>query len=131
VRADKLTLAAMEATLWAHARGAQDQIPAWSMLHTDEASITARAHALCDGLTGVEVIEGRSVTGGGSLPGRTVPTALLAVRSDKPQLLAKKLRDARTPVIARVERGMLVLDLRTVTQADDDAVRAALESLNF
>ena len=81
------------------------------------------------GLTGVEVIEGRSVTGGGSLPGRSVPTALIAVRSDKPQLLAKKFRDAQPPIVARVERGMLVLDLRTVAHADDAAVRAALESL--
>jgi L-seryl-tRNA(Ser) seleniumtransferase len=129
VRADKLTLAAMEATLWAHARGAQDQVPAWSMLHTNANEIAARAQALCEGLTGVEVIEGSSVTGGGSLPGRTVPTALLAVRSDKPQMLAKKLRDAHPPIVARVERGMLLLDLRTVARADDAAVRAALESV--
>jgi len=129
VRADKLTLAAMEATLWAHARGAQDQIPAWSMLHTDAAEIQARAERVCDGLPHVGVIAGASVTGGGSLPGRSVETALISVRSDKPQLLAKKLREAEPPVIARIERGMLVLDLRTVTQADDAAVRAALESL--
>jgi L-seryl-tRNA(Ser) seleniumtransferase len=99
------------------------------MLHTNANEIAARAQALCEGLTGVEVIEGSSVTGGGSLPGRTVPTALLAVRSDKPQMLAKKLRDAHPPIVARVERGMLLLDLRTVARADDAAVRAALESV--
>jgi L-seryl-tRNA(Ser) seleniumtransferase len=121
----------MEATLWAHARGTQDQIPAWSMLHTDAADIAERARAVIEGLAGVEIIEGRSVTGGGSLPGRSVSTALIALRSDRPQLLAKKLRDARAPVVARVERGMLVLDLRTVAQADDAALRAALESLNY
>jgi L-seryl-tRNA(Ser) seleniumtransferase len=129
VRADKLTLAAMEATLWAHARGAQDDLPAWSMLHTGATEIRARADRLCDGLSHVEVIEGASVTGGGSLPGRSVETALIAVRTDKPQLPAKKLREAETPIVARVERGMLVLDLRTVAHADDEAVRAALVSL--
>ena len=56
-------------------------------------------------------------------------TTLIAIRSDKPQLLAKELRDHETPIVARVEHGMLVLDLRTVAPADDQAVRAALLSL--
>jgi len=129
VRADKLTLAAMEATLWAHARGTQDHVPAWSMLHTAVPDVARRARSLVKDLPSVEVIEGSSVTGGGSLPGRTVPTALIAVRSETPQLLAKALREMSTPIIARVERGMLVLDLRTVAPADDAAVRAALEAL--
>ena len=75
------------------------------------------------------MIEGESVTGGGSLPGRSMETTLIAIRSDKPQLLAKTLREQDTPIVARVERGMLVLDLRTVAPADDAAVRAALLSL--
>ncbi|MGZ4211001.1 MAG: L-seryl-tRNA(Sec) selenium transferase, partial [Actinomycetota bacterium] len=53
-------------------------------------------------------------------------TALIAVRSEKPQALAARLRAAEPPVIARVERGALVLDLRTVAPGDDQAVRAAL-----
>jgi len=129
VRADKLTLAAMEATLWAHARGARDQIPAWKALETTAGEIRARAEAVSDGIAHATVIEGASVTGGGSLPGRSVETALISMRSDKPQLLAKKLRENETPIVARVERGMLVLDLRTVASADDAAVRAALLSL--
>ncbi|MGZ4144411.1 MAG: L-seryl-tRNA(Sec) selenium transferase [Actinomycetota bacterium] len=124
VRADKLTLAAMEATLWAHARGARDEIPAWAMLGATREEIAGRAREVARDLA--EVVGGSSVTGGGSLPGRTVPTALIAVRSEKPQALAARLRAAEPPVIARVERGALVLDLRTVAPGDDQAVRAAL-----
>jgi L-seryl-tRNA(Ser) seleniumtransferase len=129
VRADKLTLAAMEATLWAHARGAREQIPAWHALETTADEIASRAKDVIEGISTAAVTGGRSVTGGGSLPGRSVETALIAVSSEKPQLLAKKLREWETPIIARVERGMVVLDLRTVATADDAAVRAALLSL--
>ncbi len=129
VRADKLTLAAMEATLWAHARGARDQIPAWRALDATADEISQRAQDVIEGISTASVIEGASVTGGGSLPGRSMETALIAIRSDKPQLLAKMLREQETPIVARVERGMLVLDLRTVAPADDAAVRAALLEL--
>ena len=129
VRADKLTLAAMEATLWAHARGMRDHIPAWSMLQATAEEIRARANSVSEGISGVSVIDGASVTGGGSLPGRSVETALIAVHSDKPQVLATRLREKEPPIVARVERGMLVLDLRTVAPADDAAVRAALVSV--
>ena len=129
VRADKLTLATMEATLWAHARGMRDHIPAWSMLQATAEEIRARANSASEGISGVIVIDGASVTGGGSLPGRSVETALIAVHSDKPQVLATRLREKEPPIVARVERGMLVLDLRTVAPADDAAVRAALVSV--
>jgi L-seryl-tRNA(Ser) seleniumtransferase len=77
----------------------------------------------------VEITQGRSVTGGGSLPGRSVETALISIRRDRPQLLAKKLRERETPIIARVERGTLVLDLRTVARSDDAALKEALRAL--
>ena len=129
VRADKLTLATMEATLWAHARGMRDHIPAWSMLQATAEEIRARANSVSEGISGVIVIDGASVTGGGSLPGGSVETALIAVHSDEPQVLATRLREKEPPIVARVERGMLVLDLRTVAPADDAAVRAALVSV--
>jgi len=129
VRADKLTLAALEATLWAHARGARDQIPAWRALDATASDVSLRANEVIEGISTASVIEGASVTGGGSLPGRSMETALIAIRSDKPQLLAKTLREQETPIVARVERGMVMLDLRTVAPADDSAVRAALLAL--
>ena len=129
VRADKLTLAAMEETLWAHARGARDTIPAWRMLDASADAISARAHTIAGDVEGIEIVRGQSVTGGGSLPGRSLETALICLRGDKPQLLAKMLRENETPIIARVERGMLVLDLRTVSPADDAIVRDALRAL--
>jgi len=126
VRTDKLSLAALEATLWAHARGERARIPAWSMLEVAADEIASRAHLIADAIPGATVVGGESVTGGGSLPGLTVPTALIAISSDSPQLIAKKLRGGEPPVIARVERGMLVLDMRTVPPEDDTVVRDAL-----
>jgi len=126
VRADKLTLAALEATLWAHARGQRSSIPTRRMLETPVADIEARARALASGIEGARVIDGDSVTGGGSLPGRSIPTPVVALTLDRPQRLAAVLRHSDPPVIARVERDRLVIDLRTVDPSDDALVRDAL-----
>src|SRR5205085_981269 len=85
-------------------RGARDHIPAWSMLQATAEEIRARAKRVSEGISGVNVIDGASVTGGGSLPGRSVETALIAVHSDKPQVLAKRLREKEPPIVARIER---------------------------
>lgn len=60
------------------------------------------------------VIEGRSTVGGGSLPGETLPTWLVAIACDSPDGLAARLRRNDPPVVARIEDGRLVLDPRTV-----------------
>jgi L-seryl-tRNA(Ser) seleniumtransferase len=124
VRADKLTLAAMEATLWAHATGRRTEIPAWRMLETPAEEIGARAAVVATALppdVDASLIDGESVTGGGALPGRSIPTMLISIRHAKPEAVAAALRAHDPPVIARVERGALLVDLRTVA-ADDDAV---------
>jgi L-seryl-tRNA(Ser) seleniumtransferase len=126
VRADKLTLAAMEATVLAHARGERAAIPVARMIDEPVSSIRARADALAASIPGTTVIDGESVTGGGSLPGRSIPTALLAVELPKPDDLATRLRGHDPPVIARVEGGRLVLDLRTVRPEEEAVVVEAL-----
>ena len=74
----------------------------------------------------VEVVDGRSTVGGGSLPGETLPTRLVAVSSDNPTALAAALREGEPPVLARVEEGRLVLDPRTVLMEEDQALLARL-----
>jgi L-seryl-tRNA(Ser) seleniumtransferase len=134
MRPDKATLAALEATLDHYLRGeAVERVPVWRMLATQPAAIEERARSLANRLSrrGVsfELIDGASAVGGGSLPGETLPTRLLAiVGSDSPDRLAARLRAADPPVIGRVERDRLVLDLRTVLPEEDDLLAIALDA---
>jgi len=69
-----------------------------------------------------EVVEGRSTVGGGSLPGETLPTWLVAIACESPDVLAARLRRNDPPVIARIEDGRLVLDPRTVQAGEEKAL---------
>jgi L-seryl-tRNA(Ser) seleniumtransferase len=130
VRADKLTLAAMEATAIAHSRGVRGSVPALRMLDISAADIRARAEVVARKVPGALVVDGESVSGGGSLPGGVLPTALIAVEASKPDAVAARLRAHDPPVMTRVENGRVILDLRTVEEPDDalvgDALRLAL-----
>jgi L-seryl-tRNA(Ser) seleniumtransferase len=137
LRVDKMYSAALEATLLAYLREDYDSIPALRMLRLTEATIDERAehlmrklHISNPGLE-VEVLASRSVIGGGSAPGATLPTRALAVSS--PELsadaIAQRLREWATPIIARVEDGRVLLDLRTVSPEQDAAIAEALEGL--
>jgi L-seryl-tRNA(Ser) seleniumtransferase len=139
LRVDKLTYAALEATLLAYVRQDHDSIPGLRMMRLPAGQIRQRAEALAARLAlsapklGVEVVEGESVIGGGSTPGARLPTWVLAVTAEglSADQAAARLRAAETPVIARVEEGRVLLDLRTVFPQQDAAVEAALiESLN-
>jgi L-seryl-tRNA(Ser) seleniumtransferase len=131
VRADKLTLAAMEATVIAHARGTADELPVMGAVAASAGSIRERA-ARCAAAIGplATVIDGNSVTGGGSLPEQAMPTALVALSIERPTMLAAALRDSDPPIVARIEHDRVVIDLRTVAPAEDasicDAVIRAL-----
>jgi L-seryl-tRNA(Ser) seleniumtransferase len=134
MRPDKATLAALEATLDHYLRGeAVEHVPVWRMLATQPAAIEERARSLANRLSrrglSFELIDGASAVGGGSLPGETLPTRLLAiVGSDSPDRLAARLRAADPPVIGRVERDRLALDVRTVLPEEDDLLAMALDA---
>jgi L-seryl-tRNA(Ser) seleniumtransferase len=115
LRVDKLTLAALEATL----RGPES--PTWQALHADMDRLRARAEALAERL-GAEAVETVSVVGGGGAPG--VELASWAVALDPG--LAESLRTNDPSVVGRVERGRLLLDLRTVPPELDDVLYAAV-----
>jgi L-seryl-tRNA(Ser) seleniumtransferase len=137
LRVDKLTYAALEATLLAYVRGQHDSIPALRMLRLTPAEIGERAEAVAVQLRGrapklkVTVIDGESITGGGAAPGAGLPTRLLAVTSDDKSAdeLAALLRQHDPPIIARVDADRLVLDLRTVFPAQDDTIVSALAEI--
>jgi len=132
LRVDKMTYAALEATLQEYAAGrAAETIPVARMLALDVAAIRPRAQALVDALRGNvagEVLGGFSTTGGGSAPGSALATALVAVRhaAMTASELEARLRRSTPPVVARIQDGRVVLDLRTVAPEDDEALAAAL-----
>jgi L-seryl-tRNA(Ser) seleniumtransferase len=138
LRVDKVTYAALEATLRSFLRGALDDIPALRMIRAPVEEIAARAEqfraALEKGLgdrAEVGVRKGQSVVGGGSTPGYSLPTCLVAI-APKPISageLAARLRGATLPVIVRVEAGRVLLDLRTVFPDQETYLRDALTAV--
>jgi L-seryl-tRNA(Ser) seleniumtransferase len=138
LRVDKMFYAALEATLLAYLREDYDSIPALRMMRLSEDELERRAKQIAERLLvscpslRIEVIESRSVLGGGAAPGSTLPTRVLAVKSasHNPDELCARLRQWETPIIARVEEGRVLLDLRTVEPAQEEAIVAALESMS-
>ena len=140
LRADKLALAALEATLEAYRRGdAAREVPALRMIAATRERIEERARAFSrrlrerlssDALT-FEIVEGRSAIGGGSAPTTHPPTALLALAhtSVSASALDEKLRHTQPPVIARILEDRVVLDLRTVAEEEEDELLDALASI--
>ncbi len=119
IRADKLCLAALSATLMHYLKAdAQQEVPVWQMIARSLESIAAEAKQLVTKLheQGIEaeLIDGRSRVGGGSLPGTSLPTKLVAITNDDPESLAFRLRTADMPVIGRIQDGRVLLDPRTV-----------------
>jgi L-seryl-tRNA(Ser) seleniumtransferase len=130
LRADKLCLAALNATLLHYLKDeAERQIPVWRMIAAKPDVLEARARSWAEQLGRGEVIPGESTVGGGSLPGETLPTLLLALDSPSPSRLLVHLRQCRPPVIARAQDGRLVLDPRTVLTEQDDLLVGQLKSI--
>jgi L-seryl-tRNA(Ser) seleniumtransferase len=121
LRVDKLTLAALEATLTGPAT------PTAAALHAPAEALQARADAVAARLreagVAADVVPSESVVGGGGAPGTVLPSSAVVL----PAALAEPLRTSPTPVVGRVEGGRLLLDLRALAPAaDDDLVAAVL-----
>lgn len=132
LRVDKTTLAGLEATLLAYLHGrAERELPVWRMIAADRAVVQARAEQLAAAIgAGAAVQACTSTIGGGSLPGATLPSAAVALRSAAPDDLARRLRMGRPPVVGRIADDRLLLDVRTVLEEQQGAlvecVRAAM-----
>jgi L-seryl-tRNA(Ser) seleniumtransferase len=129
IRADKLCLAALAATLDHYRKGeALEKIPVWRMIAHPLADIQTTAQTWARQVGGT-VIEGESTVGGGSLPGATLPTALLALDMPHADAFAAKLRAANPPVIARIADGRVLFDPRTVLPGQEQALLATVKTL--
>jgi len=117
LRVDKLTLAALEATL----RGPRH--PTWQALHADPGELRERVEALRRAVGTGEVVETQAVVGGGGAPSVTLPSWALAL----PERYAEPLRQADPPIVGRIERGRLLLDLRCVPAESDGMIADAVK----
>ncbi len=135
LRVDKLTYAALEATLLAYVKRDYAAAPVLHMMALQKSEIARRAEALISKLESeklrAELIDGESLIGGGSAPSAVLPTTLVAVTCDSLSAneLATRLRASDPPVIARVEEGRVLLDLRTVLPEQDVAVSHVLNQV--
>jgi len=136
LRVDKLIYAALEATLLAYVHGDHDAIPALRMMRLTKEEIGGRAEVLAAGVNKgklrVEVIDGESLLGGGAAPSSVLATRLLAVACDglSADELAERLRAVEPAIIARIDDGRVMIDLRTVFPEQDATIAAALNRIS-
>ncbi|HVS28446.1 MAG TPA: L-seryl-tRNA(Sec) selenium transferase [Solirubrobacteraceae bacterium] len=134
LRIDKLSLAALEATLrlYRDPERALRELPALTMLAAPEAELAARAGRIREALSAAgiaaEIVQSSSKVGGGALPLLDLhgPAVRLAPDAIGVETLARRLRGAEPPIVARIHDGGLLLDPRTLTDDDADAVTAAV-----
>ncbi|MEU8206444.1 L-seryl-tRNA(Sec) selenium transferase [Streptosporangium sp. NPDC049046] len=129
VRIDKLTLAALEATLLSHLGGRRSELPVWRMLDASLDDLTRRATRLAGSIgRRARVREGTGMVGGGSLPAERLPSVLVELDCGPSgeSAVTSALRAGETPVIVRTERGRVLVDLRTVAPEEDEVLEKAL-----
>ena len=107
-----------------------DRIPALRMIRLDAAQIRARAERLLPMLNGLRaaLTPGSSVIGGGSTPAQALPTCLIAIEHEHATALERRLRAGDPPVVARIEDGRLLIDLRTVLPEEESLLVRAVVS---
>jgi L-seryl-tRNA(Ser) seleniumtransferase len=135
LRVDKLTYAALEATLLAYVQHDHDAIPTLRMMRLTQEEIGKRAEALAARIAvpqlKIAIMDGESILGGGAAPSSALPTRVLALSCEglSADELATRLRGSEPPIIARVDEGRVLLDLRTVFPEQDAEVAAALNRI--
>jgi L-seryl-tRNA(Ser) seleniumtransferase len=130
MRPDKVTLAALAATLGLYRAGlATTEIPVWRMIAASVTSLESRARVLAAALPEALAVPLEATVGGGSLPGQTLPSWGLALEGGSAEALLARLRQGDPAVVGRIEAGAVRLDLRTVAPADDLRLTAAVAAV--
>ncbi|NLG29070.1 MAG: L-seryl-tRNA(Sec) selenium transferase, partial [Chloroflexi bacterium] len=130
LRVDKTTIAGIQANLLHYVKGeALDQVPVWRMLAAPADALAGRAQRLAEAIGGCDLLPGRSMIGGGSLPEESLPTTLVALPAGNSEALAAALRTGRPAIVARIQDDRVVLDPRTVLPHQEDALIARVREL--
>ena len=136
LRVDKMMIAALAATVALYLKDDRKAIPALRMITMTREEVAARAELLAERISSLPgfsatLEDGESVVGGGSTPGQTLPTRLLAVEHQRLSAtsLEAGLRRNSPPVIARIENDRLLLDLRTVFDEQEGEIARAFEAI--
>jgi L-seryl-tRNA(Ser) seleniumtransferase len=130
IRADKLCLAALSATLLHYLKDeAEREVPIWRMISAEPESLRHRAANWVEQLGQGKVIPGESTVGGGSLPGESLPTFLLALALRSPDRFLARLHRARPAIIARLQDDQVVFDPRTVLIEQEPSLLNCLREL--
>ncbi|MGH9656008.1 MAG: L-seryl-tRNA(Sec) selenium transferase [Bryobacteraceae bacterium] len=128
-RVDKLTIQALATTLLHVLREDWNAIPALRMITTPLEEIRCRAERVAAQISGM-IVEGKSAIGGGSTPAVTLPTWVVELSVENPDDFSARLRQAEMPVIARIERDKIVLDMRTVADEEVESLIATIRQIS-
>ncbi len=133
LRLDKIAYQALESTLRNLLLEDGKGVPALCMIRLTEPEIRARAEGVVSKLPGLSVTlePGQSLIGGGSTPEQSIPTCLISLQAANAEEAARRLRLGAPPVVARIERDRLLLDLRTVFPEEEPELIAALQALSI
>ena len=130
IRADKLCLAGLSATLLHYLKDeAEGEIPIWRMISEPIENIKQRAEKWASVFEEGIVVEGESTVGGGSLPEETLPTYLLGLKRRGPNQFLSRLRGLDLPIIARLEKDLVVFDPRTVLPEQEGALMSGIREV--
>jgi L-seryl-tRNA(Ser) seleniumtransferase len=128
LRLDKLIYQALGDTLRALLLEQWELVPALAMIRQPADEIRSRAEALAAKLPRAEVRQGQSVIGGGATPEQSIPTWVIAIECDDVVDVERRLRGSDPAVVARIEDGRLILDLRTVAAREEAGLTRALDT---
>ena len=126
-RVDKLIIQALATTLLALLRQDWQTVPALRMIFTKPAELKRRAERVSAAVGGT-IRESESPIGGGSTPDQVLPTWVVELAAANPNAFEQRLRCADPPLVARIERDKIVLDMRTIADGEEDALIAAVKS---
>jgi L-seryl-tRNA(Ser) seleniumtransferase len=129
-RVDKLIVEALETTLRHLLTENWRAVPTLRMIFADPPEMRERAERVLRKLEGLDasVRESQSAIGGGSTPDQTLPTWVLELNVPNPTAFERRLRLAQVPVIARIERDKIILDMRTIADEEEELLAAAVQT---
>ncbi len=130
LRVDKMTLAALGSTLLLHRSGlARERIPLYRMLAATLDELRARAQSYVESVANAIVVDSEAYAGGGALPQSRIASIAVAIPTGSPDELAARLRAGEPPIVARIDDGRMLFDLRTIAREEDAAVIEALKGV--